>query len=97
MLTSTQLVSGAVTVEIVALAELTAVPLLGVVSLLALARAAHTVSIVAADVSAVVFAAGPVHVLVGHIVAAAFTLPAYTSVIAPETKGYGMNSTNIKI
>lgn len=65
---------------------LAAVPLLGVVSLLALARAAHTVPIVAADVRAIVLAAGPVHVLRGHVVAAAFTLSAHTAFIAPEAR-----------
>lgn len=82
--TSTQFVSGAVTVEVVTLAVLSAVPLLGVVSLLALTCAAHTVSVVAADVRTVVFAAGAVHVLGCHIVAAAFALSAHTFFITPE-------------
>ncbi len=86
MLTSTQFVSRAVTVEVVTLAVLSAVPLLRVVSLLALTRAAHAVSVVAADVGAVVFTAGPVHVFRGHIVAAAFALSAHTSFITPETR-----------
>lgn len=82
--TSAQFVSGAVTVEVVTLAVLSAVPLLGVVSLLALTCAAHTVSVVAADVRTVVFAAGAVHVLGCHIVAAAFALSAHTFFITPE-------------
>lgn len=87
ILTSTQLVSRAVTVEVVTLAVLPAVPLLGVVSLLALTCAAHAVSVVAADVGAVVFAAGPVHILCCHVVAAALALSAYTSFITSETEG----------
>lgn len=85
--TSTQFVSRAVAVEVVTLAVLAAVPLLRVVSLLALTCAAHTVSVVAADVRTVVFTAGAVHVLCGYVVAAAFALPAHTSFITPETKG----------
>lgn len=85
-LTSTQLVSRAVTVEVVTFAELATVPLLWVFSLLALTCATHTVSVVAADVRAVVFAAGSVHVLCGHIVAAAFTLSTHTSFVTPETR-----------
>lgn len=83
ILTSTQLVARAVTVEVVTLAELAAVPLLGVFPLLALTCATHTVSAVAADVRAVVFTAGSVHVLCGHVVAAAFTQSANTSLITP--------------
>lgn len=83
-LTSAQLVSGAVAVEVVALAELAAVPLLGVVPLLALARAAHAVAVAAADVRAVVLAAGAVHVLGGHVVAAAFALPPDAPLVTPE-------------
>lgn len=84
-LTSAQFVSRAVTVEVVALAVLAAVPLLRVVSLLALTCAAHAVSVVAADVSTVVFTTSPIHVLCGHVVAAAFTPSAHTSIITPET------------
>jgi len=87
ILTATQLVSRAVTIKVVTFAILAAVPLLWVVSLLALACAAHTVSVVAADVSAVVFAAGPVHVLCGHVVAAAFTLSAHAASLTPDTEG----------
>lgn len=86
VLTATQFVSRTVTVEVVTLAVLAAVPLLRVVSLLALTCAAHAVSVVAADVGPVVFTAGPVHVLCGHVVAAALTLSAHTAFITPETK-----------
>ena len=86
-LTSAQFVSGAVTVEVVTLAERAAVPLLRVVSLLALTRATHAVSVVAADVRAVVFTAGPVHVLRGHFVAAALALSAHAAFVTPETTG----------
>lgn len=64
-----------------------AVPLLGVVSRLAFTVAAHTVAVVAADVGAVVFAAGPVHVLRGHVVAAALALSSHASLVAPEPEG----------
>lgn len=83
-LTTTQLVAGAIAAEVVTLAELAAVSLLGVLPVLALAPAAHTVSIVAADVGGVVFATGPVHVFCGHVVAAAFALSAHASLITPE-------------
>lgn len=73
----TQLVSRAVAVEVVTLAVLTAVPLLRVFSFLTLTCATHTFSIVAADVGAVVFAAGPVHVFCSHFMAAAFTESAH--------------------
>lgn len=87
MLTSAQLVSRAVTVEVVTLAVLATVSLLGIVSLLAFACATHTVSVVAANVGAVVFAAGAVHVLRSHLVAAAFTLSAHTAFVTPYTEG----------
>lgn len=82
-LTTTQLVAGAIAAEVVTLAELAAVSLLGVLPVLALAPAAHAVSIVAADVGGVVFATGPVHVFCGHVVAAAFALSAHASLITP--------------
>jgi len=85
--TSAQFVPRAVTVEVVTLAVQAAVPLFGLVSLLALACAAHALSVVAADVGAVVLATGPVHVLRGHIVAAAFTLSAHAALITPEAEG----------
>lgn len=87
VLTSTKLVSRAVTVEVVTLAELAAVPLLWVVSLLALAHATNTFPIVAADVCTI--AAVPVHVLCGHVVAAAFTVSAHPALITPDTEGKG--------
>lgn len=83
-LTTTQFVAGAVAAEVVTLAELAAVSLLGVLPVLALAPAAHAVSVVAADVGGVVFATGPVHVFCGHVVAAAFALSAHASLITPE-------------
>lgn len=85
-LTSAKLVSRAVAVEVVALAELSTVPLLGVLSLLALACAAHAVSVVAADVGAIVFTAGPVHVLCGYVVTAAFTLSTHTALVTSTTR-----------
>lgn len=85
-LTSAELVSRAVAVEVVTLAELPAVPLLRVLPRLALAGAAHALPVVAADVGAVVLAAGPVHVLRGHFVAAALALPAHATVFAPEAE-----------
>ena len=84
ILTFAQLVPGAVTVEVVTLAVLACVPLVGVVvPLLALARAADAVSVVAADVGAVVPPTGLVHVLRGHVVAAALALSAHASFVAP--------------
>lgn len=84
-LTSTQFVSRAVTVEVVTLAELAAVPFLWVGSLLALACAAHAFSVVAADVRAVVFTAGLIHVVCSHVVAAAFAISTHTAFKTPET------------
>lgn len=85
-LTSTQLVPRSVTVKVVTLAELAAVPLLGVLPLLALTCATHTVTVVAAGVRAVGFTAGSVHVLCGHVVAAALTLSSHTAFITPEKR-----------
>lgn len=90
-LTSAQLVSRAVAVEVVALAELAAVPLLGVVPLFALARAAHALSVAAADLRAVALAACAVHVLGGHVVAAAFALPPDASLVTPEGEVVRLN------
>lgn len=84
-LTSTQFVSRAVTVEVVALAELATVPLLWVGSLLALACATHAFSVVAADVCAVVFTAGLIHVVCSHVVATAFAISTHTAFETPET------------
>lgn len=81
--TSTELVGGAVAVEVVTLAVLAAVVLLRVVPLLTLALAAHTFAVVAAEVGAVVLAAGLFKVLTGHLVFPALTLSANTILITP--------------
>ena len=81
--TSTQLVVGAVTVEVVTLAELSAVAFLRVLPLLALTGSTHAVSVVAADVRAVVLAAVLVHVLAGHLVGATLTLSADPPLVTP--------------
>lgn len=78
---STQFVSRAITVEVVTLTVLAAVPVLRVFSLLALTGAAHTISIVAADLCTIVLSAGPVHVLCGYVIAATFTVSAHTSFV----------------
>ncbi len=82
--TSTEFIIGAVTVEVVTLAEFAAVAFFRIVSLLALAGATHALSVIAADVRAVVLAAVLVQVFGGHLVFSTFTLPAHTSLIAPE-------------
>lgn len=85
-LTATQFVAGAITAEVVTLAELAAVSLLRVFPVLALTSATHTVSIVAANVSSVVFATGLVHVFCGDVVTAAFALSAHASLVTPEKR-----------
>lgn len=80
-MTSTEFVVGAVTVEVVTLAELSAVAFLRVLPLLALAGSTDAVSVVAADVRPVVLATVLVHVLAGDVVAAALTLPANTTLV----------------
>lgn len=84
--TSAQLVVGSVTVEIVALAELAIIDLCGILSLLAFAGAADTVTIVAADICTVVFPAFGIQVLGLTLVPATFTETANTPFVAPETR-----------
>ena len=84
-LTSTELVVGAVAVEVVTLAVLAAVALLGVLPLLALTRAAHAVAVVAADVCAVAHAAVSVQILRPHLVSAALTLLPDTAIVTADT------------
>lgn len=83
-LTSAQQVPRAVAVEVVALAVQAAVPLVGILPLLALAGAAHALAVVAANVGAVVLAACAVHVLSRHVVAAAFALFAHAAFVTPD-------------
>lgn len=83
-LTSTEFVVGAVTVEVVTLAELPTVAFLWVLSLLTLTGSTHTVSVVAADVCTVVFTAALIQVFAGHLVGAALTLSTNTALIAPD-------------
>lgn len=83
MLTSAELVVGAVAVEVVALAVLPGVDLRGVLPLLAFARAAHAVAVVAADVRAVVFSAVGVQVFRPHLVLAALAKAPDAAVVAP--------------
>lgn len=84
--TSTELVVGAVAVEVVTLTVLATVVLLWVVPLLTFALAAHTLAIVAAEIGAVVLAAGLLQVLAGHLVFPALTLSANTILIAPTNR-----------
>lgn len=83
-LTSTEHVVGAVTVEVVALAELAAVAFCGILPLFALAGAADAVSVVAADVGTVVFSAVCVQVLCVHVILAALTHAPDTTHVTPE-------------
>lgn len=82
--TSTQFVAGAITAEVVTLAELAAVSLLGVVPVLAFTCATYTVTAVAANVGSVVFTARSVHIFRGDVIAAAFTLSPHVSILTPE-------------
>lgn len=81
--TSTQFVAGAITAEVVTLAELAAVSLLGVVPVLAFACATNTVTTVAANVGRVVFTARSVHIFRGNVIAAAFALSPHVSILTP--------------
>lgn len=82
--TSTQFVAGAITAEVVTLAELAAVSLLGVVPVLAFTCATYTVTAVAANVGRVVSTARSVHIFRGDVIAAAFALPPHVSILTPE-------------
>ena len=88
-LTSAELVVGAVTVEVVALAVLAAVNLGGVIPLLAFAGPANTVTVVATDICAVVFPAVGVQVLGADFVFAALAEPADTAVVTPDAQHKG--------
>lgn len=83
-LTSTQHVVGAVAVEVVTLAVLPAVAFRRIQPLLALAGATDAVSVVAADVGTVVFPAVCVQILCVHVVLAALTHAADTSLVTPD-------------
>lgn len=86
-LTSTELVVGAVAVEVVALAELAAIDLGGVLALLADAGAADALTVVAADVvRAVGFPAVCVHVVRSDVVSAALAGLPDASVVAPVNR-----------
>lgn len=91
-LTSTELVVGAVTVEVVTLAVLAAVDLGRVLPLLTLARAAHAVAVVAADVGAVVLPAVGVQVLGAHLVFAALAQTPDAALVTPGTGRRGQRS-----
>lgn len=78
---STELVVGAVTVEVVTLAVGAAVDLGGVLSLLTLAGAADAVPVVAADVGAVVLSTVGVQVLGSNLVFAALTESSDTALV----------------
>lgn len=83
--TSTELVVGAVTVEVVTLAVGAAVDLGGVLSLLTLAGAADAVPVVAADVGAVVLSTVGVQVLGSNLVFAALTESSDTALVTSAT------------
>lgn len=83
MSTSTELVVGAVTVEVVTLTVLAAVVLIRVVPLLTFTLATHTLAVVAAQIGAVVLTAGLFQVLTGHLVFPALALSANAILIAP--------------
>lgn len=87
ILTTAELIVGSVAVEIVALAELAVVDLCRILSLLAFAGAADTVTVVAANVRAIVFSAFGVQVLGLPLVSAALAGAANASLVAPETEG----------
>lgn len=89
LLTSAELVVGAVTVEVVALAVLAAVDLRGILSLLALAGAADAVAVVAADIRTVVFSAVGIQVLCPHFVFAALAKTSDAAVITPDATKEG--------
>lgn len=97
ILTSAELVVGAVTVEVVALAELAAVDLCRILSLLAFAGAADTVAIVAADIRTVVFSAVGIQVLCPHFVFAALAKTPDTSLITPDTENRRLKSSKSNI
>lgn len=84
MLTSTQLVVGAVTVEVVALAEFATVDLRRVFPLLAFTCTTDTVTVIAADIRTVVFSAVSIQVFCPHFVFAALTKTSNSSFIAPN-------------
>lgn len=86
LLTSTELVVGSVTVEIVALAVQAAVDLCGILSLLAFTAATDTVTVVAADISTIVFPAVGIQILCLTFVSAALTETPNASLIAPDTE-----------
>lgn len=87
--TSAELVVRPVTVEVVTLAELATVDLSWVVPLLAFTGAADTVTVVAADICAIVFSAVGVQVFCPHLVFAALTNTSDTSVVTPGTEQVG--------
>ena len=95
-LTSTELVVGAVTVEVVTLAVLATVDLGRVVSFLALTGATDTVSIVTADICAVVFAAVGIQILRSHLIFTALAQPTNTPLIAPERTMTNRHKLNIR-
>ena len=84
--TSTEFVAGAVTVEVVTLAELPTVTFFWVLSLFTLTGSTHTVSVVAADVCTVVLPTVSVQVVRPHLVCTALTQSANTALVAPERK-----------
>ncbi len=71
--TSAELVVGAVTAEVVTLAEHSAVYLLWVFSFLALTRSTDTFSIVAADARPIILAAVRVQIVCQKLILAALT------------------------
>lgn len=81
-MSSTKLVVGAITVEVVALTVSTAVDLIWIFPLLTLTSATDTVSIVAAQVRIVVYPAGCIPVFKLNFVCAALTNLSDTSLIA---------------
>lgn len=85
ILTSTELVVGAVTVEVVTLAVLATVDLGRILPLLAFTSATDTVTIVAADVCAVVLPAVCIQILCAHFIFAALAKTPNSPVITPAT------------
>lgn len=84
-LTSTQHVVGAVAVEVVTLAVLAAVDFCGILPFFALAGAADTVAVVAADIGTVVFSAVGVQVLCVDVILAALAHTPDTAFVTPDT------------
>lgn len=86
MLTSAELIVGAVTVEVVTLAVFATVDLCRILPLLAFAGAADTVAIVATDICAIVFSAVGIQVLCPDFVFTTLADTPNTPFITPDRK-----------